>query len=55
MNTVTLTREEIAAMWIYAAEYSQQSLGIREWWALQREGRKNDVREFLRELDEASR
>lgn len=45
------TRCERAAMWLFGREYSQQSLGIVDYWARLPEHRKNLVRQMLRELD----
>ena len=48
-----LTKEELAAMWIYSSEYSRQRLGVVEWWKQQPDSRHEDVRRFLRTLAEA--
>ena len=46
-----LTREEIAAMYVFHKEYATQTCGAIEFWRLLPEYRKRVVRELLQQLE----
>lgn len=48
-----LTREEVAAMWLFGVGYSRQTGGAIDFWKGLLEPDKQNVREFLAELDRA--
>ena len=48
-----LTREEIAAMYVFHSEYAIQTCGAIQFWRLLPEYRKRVVLELLRQLDKA--
>jgi len=49
-----LTREEIAAMYVFSHDYALQIGGAIEFWCLLAPSRKHVVQEFLRLLDKTS-
>jgi len=49
-----LTREEIAAMYVFNRDYALQTGGAIEFWGLLAPYRKRVVQELLRQLDKAS-
>jgi hypothetical protein len=48
-----LTREEIAAMYVFHSEYALQTCGAIEFWRLLAGYRKRVVVELLQQLDKA--
>lgn len=49
----SLTKEEVAAMWLYADEYGKSTLSAIDFWKQLDESRKRTVRAFLKELKRA--
>jgi hypothetical protein len=41
------TPEEVAAMWLYGAEYARQNLGIIDWYARLDASRRETVQRFV--------
>lgn len=52
-ETETLTRAEIAAMWLLGEEYSRQRLGAVDFYAALAPHRKRMIADFLAQLDRA--
>jgi hypothetical protein len=50
-----LTREELAAMYVFHDEYALQARGAIEFWRTLAPGHKRVVRELLNQLDVALR
>jgi hypothetical protein len=50
-----LSREEVAAMYVFHDEYAAQACGAIEFWRTLAPGHKRVVREMLSQLDVAKR
>lgn len=48
-----LNPEEVAAMWLYGAEYAKSGRSAIEWWKRLDESRKRVVRDFVEQMRRA--
>lgn len=48
-----LTQCEVAAMWLYGAEYAKSGLSAMDWWKQLSNSRREVVRRMVAEITEA--